>query len=157
MPENPNMYKKIITGPNEDHHRVISTDNNRLYHDGVLQAEPEMASESPTKSPPAQSTEEAMPGGIKLENVTAHQESSQHILDTAKGPIHAVDVHAMENSRQGLARMNDQSIQAMFNSYSNLPARRDMAQNTSATMTQTFQGRGYTLADGGMTNSGAQR
>ena len=120
--------------------------------------EQETASESHTKNPHNETAEEAIPKTNKYEKVYAHQDSSQHIISTTSATNHAVDVSAAEGSRQGLAQMNNQSVQAMFQSYSNLPGRGHMARNTSSVTTgQNFQGQGHRLADDGMTQSGAQR
>jgi hypothetical protein len=123
----------------------------------VLQANPYIALESLTERPHDEMAEEAVPRINKYEKVFADQDSSQHIISSTSATNHAVDVTAKERARQGLTQMNNQSIQAMFQSYSSLPARGHTASNASVTTGQSFQGQGYKLEDGGMTDSGAQR
>jgi hypothetical protein len=157
MPENTNTFKNITTGPNDDDHRVTSTDSNRLYQDIVPQANTETAPESLTESPHDETTEEAEPRINEYENVYAHEDSSQHIISTTSATIRAIDVTAQAGARQGLGQMNNQSVQAMFQSYSSLPAGGHTVRKTSVTTGQSFKGQGYRLAGDGITKSGAQR
>ena len=157
MPENPNTFKNITTGPNDDDRRVTSTDGNRLYQGRVSQANPETAPESLTESPHDETTEEAEPGINKYVKVYAYEDSSQHIISTTLATNHAIDVTAQAGARQGLTQMNDQSVQAMFQSYDSLPAGGHAVRNTSVTTGQNFKGQGFRLTSDGITKSGAQR
>jgi hypothetical protein len=159
MPKNRKTFKKTTTGPKDGYPRVTDTESNTLvlYQDGVLQAKPETAPESPADSPHGGTAEEAGQKINVYEKVFARKDSSQHIISTTSATNRAIDVTTEEGVRQGLVHMSDQSVQAMFKSYDNFPGRHHREQNTSVTTEQNLPGQNVERADGGVTESGAER